>query len=269
MTERGLPPDVSSEPLAPLDVERLREALAGMRLGTPLIYFPALSSTNSYAAELARDGATEGTLVTTDDQTAGRGRIGRPWKALPGQMLALSLVLRPTFPPHFLVMAAALAVGEAIEHVTSLHAGVKWPNDVLIGNHKVCGILIEVSEDVAILGIGMNVNGSFALDAELAARAMTLEQAAGYQVSRETLLEELLRRLDALYDLLQSSGAEAQQSIRDRWRARLVMLGQRIMVRQDAGAFTGVAEDVTADGALLLRQDDGTQRIITWGDVDI
>jgi BirA family transcriptional regulator, biotin operon repressor / biotin---[acetyl-CoA-carboxylase] ligase len=268
MDTRGFPPDTPTELPPPLDVEALRASLAGLRLGNPLLYFPALPSTNSHANALAREGATEGTLVTTDDQTAGRGRIGRPWKALPGQMLALSLVLRPTFPPHFLVMASALAVVEAIEHVTSLRAGIKWPNDVLLGEHKVCGILIEVSDDVAILGIGLNVNGSFALDPDLAARAITLEQAAGYQISREALLEGLLRHLDSLYELLQTAGDEAQRTIRDLWRARLAMLGRRVTVRQDAEAISGLAEDVTADGALLLRLDDGTQRAVTWGDVE-
>lgn len=268
MDQSSLPADMPTEPPAPLDVDALRASLAGLRLGNPLIYFSALPSTNSHAAGLARAGATEGTLVTTDDQTAGRGRIGRPWKALPGQMLALSLVLRPTFPPHFLVMAAALAVAEAIERVAGPQAGIKWPNDVLVGERKVCGILIEVSDGVAILGIGLNVNGSFAPDPDLSARAITLEQAAGHPVSREALLEELLRRLDFLYESLQTGGGEAQRTIRDRWRARLSMLGQPATVRQEGSVLTGLAEDVTSDGALLLRLGDSTRRTITWGDVE-
>lgn len=267
MGERGFPPDAPNE-LPALDVDAIRRALDGLRLGHPLVFFPALPSTNSHAAALAREGAIEGTLVTTDDQTAGRGRIGRPWKALPGQMLALSLILRPTFPPHFLVMASALAVAEAIERVTGVEAGIKWPNDVLVGKRKVCGILIEVSDGVAILGIGLNVNGSFILDSELADRAVTLEEAAGHPISREALMEALLRRLDALYDTLQTAGDAGQRAIRDLWRARLVMLGQRVTVRQDGGALAGVAEDVGADGALLLRLDDGTRRSVTWGDVE-
>ncbi len=102
-----------------LDVEALRRELAGGRLGQPLFYLPAVGSTNTWAAELAHAGAAEGTLVTTDDQTAGRGRVGRVWKALPGQQLALSLILRPTFAPHFLVMASALAVAQAIEVIAA------------------------------------------------------------------------------------------------------------------------------------------------------
>lgn len=267
MDEHGIPPEMAA-PLPPLHVERLNAELRGLRLGQPLIFYPAIGSTNTRAVELAREGATEGTLVTTDDQTAGRGRIGRTWKSLPGQQLALSLILRPTFPRHFLVMASALAVTEAIEAVTGLRAGIKWPNDVLVGEHKICGILIESSDEYAILGMGVNVNGSLAADPELASRAMTLEQAAGHLVSREAIAVELLRRLDPLYARLQTDGDEAQRAIRDMWRARLAMLGRRVTIRQDRAALEGVAEDVTEGGALLLRRDDGTLDTITWGDVE-
>jgi BirA family biotin operon repressor/biotin-[acetyl-CoA-carboxylase] ligase len=250
-----------------LNVAALEAANAGLRLGMPLIYFPALPSTNTHAAELARKGAAEGTLVTTDDQTAGRGRIGRAWKSLPGQQLALSLVLRPTFPPHFLVMAAALAVAEAVEAVTGLHPAIKWPNDVLVNGRKVCGILIETSPGYAILGIGLNVNGSFADDPDLSARATTLADAAGRELSREALAAEILRRLDGLYATLAGGGEAAQTEVRAAWRARLVTLGRHVSIAQHDATLEGVAEDVDADGALLVRLDDGTLRPITWGDV--
>ena len=251
----------------PLDHALLRAALTGLRLGHPLIYFPALDSTNSHAAELARAGAAAGTLVTTDDQTAGRGRIGRAWKSLPGRQLALSLVLRPAFPPHFLVMASALAVAAAIETVSGLTPAIKWPNDVLVDGRKVCGILIETSPGVAILGIGLNVNGSLAGDAELAPRATTLAEAAGRDLSREDLAIALIRRLDDLYTLLASGGMAARERVRAEWRARLVTLGRHVSIRQNGAEIAGVAEDVDADGALLLRRDDGTLQTITWGDV--
>lgn len=268
MDEHGIPPEMA-EPLPPLDVDRLEREVAGLRLGHPIVYYAAIGSTNTRALELAREGAADGTLVTTDDQTAARGRIGRTWTSLPGQQLALSLILRPVFPRHFLVMASALAVAEAVEVVAGVAAaGIKWPNDVLVGEHKVCGILIESSEEYAILGMGINVNGSLAEDPILAARAMTLEQAAGHMVSREALAAELLQRLDAVYAELQTGEEEAQQSVRDRWRSRLAMLGRRVTVRQNAATLEGMAEDVTEGGALLLRRDDGEIQVITWGDVE-
>jgi BirA family biotin operon repressor/biotin-[acetyl-CoA-carboxylase] ligase len=262
-----MPDDVTAP--QPLDLAALHAALDGLRLGTPLRYFPALASTNTHAAELARDGAAEGTLVTTDDQTAGRGRVGRVWKSHPNQNLALSLVLRPNFPPQYLVMASSLAVAGAIEEVAGLRAAIKWPNDVLVDGRKVCGILIETSPGYAILGIGVNVNGSYADDAELAARATTLADAAGRPLSRETLLFALLRRLDGLYATLATDGEPARQQIRAEWRARLVTLGRAVTIRQGDSALTGVAEGVDPDGALLLRLTDGELRAITWGDVSL
>ncbi len=251
-----------------LDVEALRRDLRGLLLGNPLLYTPAIGSTNTRATELARAGAAEGTLVTTDEQTAGRGRVGRQWKSLPGQQLALSLVLRPLFPPHFLVMASALAVAEAIEAVTGLETAIKWPNDIQIGGRKVCGILIETSDGFAVLGIGLNVNGSLADDPELSTRATTLATEVGKNVSREALLTELLWRLDALYATLQTAGDAGRASIRDAWRARLVTLGRHVTTHQGATEISGVAEDVDADGALMLRRDDGTRQAVTWGDVE-
>ena len=283
---------------APLDVEAVQAAIVPLRLGHPFLYFPAIGSTNTHAAALAREGAAEGTLVTTDDQTAGRGRIQRVWRSLPGQQLAVSLVLRPAFPPHFLVMASALAVAEAIEEVAGLRlrsyrdarehggalarpaaaageaeseaaseVGIKWPNDVRVAGRKVCGILIETSEDFAILGIGINVNGTLAGDAELAAHATTLAEAAGRPIAREALLAALLRRLDALYAELQAGGEAAREDVRERWRARLETLGHPVRIQQGEQVVEGVAEDVNADGGLLLRGHDGALHTVTWGDV--
>lgn len=257
----------ASEAHTPLDVEAVRAGIAGLRLGEPFLYFPAIGSTNTYAVQLAREGAAEGTLVTADEQKAGRGRIGRGWRSMPGQQLAVSLVLRPGFSPHFLVMASALAVAETIEATAELPADIKWPNDVQVGVRKVCGILIETSADSAVLGIGLNVNGSLAGDAELAAHATTLAAAAGRPLAREALLIALLTRLDALYAQLNAGGAAAQADVHGRWRARLVTLGRRVILLQGEQTVAGVAEDVDSDGALLLRRDDGTLLPVTWGDV--
>src|SRR5260221_6469460 len=112
-----------------LNIAALHAALAGVRLGHPLIYFPTLDSTNTYAVEQARAGAAEGTLVTTDDQTAGRGRVGRALRSLPCQQLALSVILRPRFPSHFLVRAPSLAAAQAIQGLTGPPAALKCPND--------------------------------------------------------------------------------------------------------------------------------------------
>lgn len=255
----------------PLRVDILRHGLRGLSLGNPLVYFPELDSTNTYASALAHAGGAEGALVTTDHQTAGRGRVGRVWKPLPNQQLILSFILRPSFPPHYLVMASALAVAEAIEAVTPLSAEIKWPNDILVNGRKVCGILIETSDGVAILGMGLNVNGELTSDPELASRATTLATEAGALLPREPLTIALVSRLDALYRQLADGGDAAQRTLRDRWRARLVTLGRRAIIHQTPhrpDALEGLAVDVDSDGALLLRLDDGQLLTITWGDVE-
>lgn len=259
---------MSDETHTPLDVVALREGLASARLGHPLIYLPEVGSTNTYASELAREDTAEGTLVMTDHQIAGRGRVGRVWKAMPGQQLALSLILRPTFPPHFLVMASALAVAEAIETLTDARPEIKWPNDVLLAGRKVCGILIETSDGVAILGMGVNVGGSLDDDPELASRATTLAEATGRAVSREALAVEIIRRLDARYTMLLEDGDTELRRLRADWRERLVTLGRHTTIHQRETTLAGLAEDVDDDGALLLRTDDGRLTTVLWGDVE-
>jgi BirA family biotin operon repressor/biotin-[acetyl-CoA-carboxylase] ligase len=257
---------VNSDNLHSIDVAALEAGLVGLHIGHPLRYLTEIGSTNAYAHERAREGAPDGMLILTDHQTAGHGRVGRAWHSLPGRQLALSLVLHPRFPPHFLVMASALSAADAVEAITGLRPDVKWPNDVLLSGKKLCGILIETSADYAIVGIGLNVNGSFASDTTLAARATTLAQALGHDVSREALAIELLRHLDEHYARL-NAGEPAQVALRAVWRDRLITLGKWVTVRQGSQLVAGLAQDVDAGGALLVRGGDGEVRTITWGDV--
>ena len=257
---------------APLDVAALAAALAGAELGQPLIYLPVIGSTNTHAVALARAGASAGTLVLTDEQPTGRGRAGRAWRSLPRRQVLASLILRPAFPPHVLVMAAALAVAETVEAETGTRPDIKWPNDVLSAGRKLCDILIEAGSDhagqpFAVLGIGLNVNGSLADDPELAGRAATLADLAGHPLSREAVIMRLLAALARHYDDLQRGGEAARMRVRAAWRARLATLGSRVRLTQSGQVAEGMAEDVDADGALLLRRDDGSLLTVTWGDV--
>jgi len=198
--------------------------------------------------------------------------------------------LRPLFPPHLLVMIASLAVVEAIERACGIAAAIKWPNDVLIADHKVCGILIETSHDkdghlVAVLGIGMNVNGQLQGQVEqkgsvveLAAVATTLETVCGHPVSREEILTHLLTALEKDYLALQQEAIEppgvapatgpVARLLRDRWQSHLSTLGRTIKVHQGERVVEGVAEAVDDNGELLLRRDSGELVCITWGVVE-
>ena len=185
-------------------------------------------------------------------------------------------------------MISSLAVVDAIAETCGVSTTIKWPNDILVENRKVAGILIETSHDqtgrsIAILGIGINVNGHIQELAEqsqpsLVTTATTLETVCGRMVSRETLIAHLLRHIETDYLALQhehmstSSISKEQyrpisQLMRERWRSRLSTLGRSIQVRQGDALVSGFAEDVDDNGELLLRGHSGELVSITWGDV--
>jgi BirA family biotin operon repressor/biotin-[acetyl-CoA-carboxylase] ligase len=247
----------------------LARALTGSQLPFSLRYFPTLESTNTYAMRLPPGEAREGLVIITDHQVAGRGRIGRAWEGFARQQLTLSLLLAPSFAANWLMMASALAVYEAISGVTGLAPDVKWPNDVLVGGKKVCGILIETSGDLAVIGIGVNVNGSLARRPELATRATTLQDEAGHLISREALAAAILLALARRYEAMRLRGDAGREETRVAWRARLMTLGREVSIAQGPTRVTGWAEDVTADGALIVRQSDDKRVVVTWGDVDV
>ncbi len=175
-----------------LDIEFLQNQLDTQFFGTGdrLLYVPVVGSTNILAMQLAQERSEEGVVVLTDNQTAGKGRLGRRWVDVPGCNVLSSTLLRPLFPPYLLVMLASLAVVEAVDRtcgIPGLQADIKWPNDVLIRDRKVCGILIETSHDrngqlVAVLGIGVNVNGRFSSTSETYLQGMA---EAGTRASAE------------------------------------------------------------------------------------
>jgi len=292
-----------------LDVEEIQRQLdtRSFGVGNKLLYLPIVASTNLLAMQLAHEQPEEGVVVLADSQTAGKGRQGRRWVDVFGCNVLSSTLLRPLFPPHLLVMVASLAVVDAIAETCDIVASIKWPNDVLIGDRKVAGILIETSHDasgqlLAILGIGVNVNGHIQnvpvgislvtsrVNSEqtqglslsenqvsLGATATTLEAECGHVVSRERFIIHLLRHIEADYLVLQqearnrfstqSGPGPASRSIWERWRNRLSTLGRPIQVRQGSTVTTGIAEDVDGNRELLLRRHSGELVSITWGDV--
>jgi len=273
-----------------LDLKALQRELNTRFFGTDsrLVFVPVVDSTNNLSMQLARQGAAEGTVVLTDSQTAGKGRLGRQWLDVQGRHVLSSTVLRPQFSPYLLVMIASLAVVNAITSTCKVVASIKWPNDILIGNQKVAGILIETSHDqqgrmLAIVGIGVNVNGpsnqlATSTETDLqrpGATATTLQSECGHVVSRETFIAHLLFNLEDLYLRLQQEAQEpvakvnqaTSRLIREQWRSQLSTLGRYIEVRQGNTLVSGVAEDVDDTGELLLRCHSGSQVSITWGDI--
>jgi BirA family biotin operon repressor/biotin-[acetyl-CoA-carboxylase] ligase len=260
-------------------------------VGDRLVYIPTVQSTNTLAMQLAFERPDEGLVVLTDNQTAGKGRQGHRWVDVPGCNILSSTVLRPQFPPLFLVMVASLAVVDAIAETCQMHAAIKWPNDVLIGDRKVAGILIETSRDpwgrmAAVIGIGINVNGhiqditqKLSSQAFLIANATTLETECGHLLSREILLAHLLQHIEDDYLALQQDTAGLNsvkmpahapfaRLLRERWKGRLSTLGRTVSVRQGVSVIDGIAENVDENGELLLRDHSGELITITWGTLE-
>jgi len=181
----------------------LERALTTAWLGRPAHVFGSVGSTNDVARDLAGLGAPEGTLVITDVQTAGRGRLDRSWIAPPGSSLLFSLLFRPATRPELamgLTMVAGLACAEAVEARTGLRPGLKWPNDLMLQDRKLAGILTEaetVGDRISsvVVGVGLNVNVDFRqadASAELRDVAIGLSQALGQRVDRLSLLNAIL-----------------------------------------------------------------------------
>lgn len=257
-------------PDRPLPFEVL-EGLATRRFRGPVHYFPRLSSTNDVAKELGRQGLPEGTLVVAEGQTAGRGRLGRQWSSPAAVGLYVSLILRPPLPPTELpqiTLTAAVAAARALERAARVRVGIKWPNDLLLDGKKLGGILTELETEAdwiryLVVGLGLNVNtASFPPD--LAATATSLFQATGRQHSRLAVLRAWLEELEPLYELFLDRQFPV---ILAAWKSRTVTLGRPARVRQGGKELQGMAVDVAADGALLLRTAGGTLVRVTSGEL--
>jgi BirA family biotin operon repressor/biotin-[acetyl-CoA-carboxylase] ligase len=238
-------------------------------IGQNVLYYHSLTSTNDIARQLALVKCPEGTAVIADSQTTGRGRLRREWVSPQGN-IAVTVVLYPSRKDlHFLTMLASLAVLYSIEKTTGLRCQLKWPNDVLIGGKKVCGILLESqasaeSAEYAIIGVGINVNMKLAEYPEISAIATSLTDETGKDVSRVALLQNLFVEMEKLYLRLR-----AGESLLEEWREHLVTLGKSIHVRSGDEVFEGIAVAVAEDGSLMLRCADGRLMKFTAGDVTL
>ncbi len=232
-------------------------------------YFDYLASTMDLAMQLGMQAAPGGTLVLVESQTRGRGRLGRSWFSPKYKGIYLSLILRPGILPAaspILTLLSAVSICEAIKKVVGLDAQIKWPNDVLIHNKKVAGILTEMNAEVdkvnfVVIGIGLNVNND---KKSLIAQATSLKEQLGAPVSRILLLQELLRRIENNYFLLEDKGS---QNIIDKWRNFSFTLGRRVKVYCQNKHIEGSAVDIDNDGGLLIRKDSGLMQKVSSGDV--
>lgn len=258
-----------------LSPEAIRLAAGQLSTLTEIRVHERLDSTQAEVHRLAASGAPHGTLVVAEEQTAGRGRHGRNWLSPPGKGIWMSLLVRPPLvisaaPQMTLVAATALC--RALRRETGAEIGIKWPNDLLSGGKKLCGILVEsVGEDEWIrhmaVGIGIDCN----LEAEdyppeLAGKATSLLLETGRTFDRGALAGAVLREFDRLYGLYLAEGFSA---IRSLWESMSVTIGMR--VRHEAGGrlTEGIAEGLDERGALIVRTAEGERAIVMSGEVRV
>jgi len=251
------------------DLPRIEETLHRARPGRRLQFLEEVGSTQDRAFLLAEHGAPDGSVVLAERQTAGRGRLGRAWDAPAGAGAWFSVILRPhAVPPPeptLLVAATVLAVAEGMEEATGLVPGIRWPNDLVVGDRKVAGILLE-TRDLApeaplfILGVGINTDrGTEAFPKELRDISTTIAAETGRSPDRTSLLCAVLEALDRWRTTLAAAGPPV---VEEAFRARVAYLGHRVSLLAGEERLVGVLESASPVTGVFLRLDGGGWRAI-------
>jgi len=237
-----------------------------------ILRFESLPSTNTELARQASEGAGEGLSIVADEQTAGRGRLQRAWSSPKGAGLYFSILLRPAIAQDqwpLIVFVASLAVADALSEACDVETDIKWPNDLLSGERKICGILAEAIDSTlgrsVILGIGINLTQR-AFPEELADVATSVAEASGRQPDRETILAALLRALSRWYSLLHEPAG--REKIVAAWTSRSSYAkGRLVQVSNGDEVWQGTTCGIEDDGALRLDTAGGEVKLIRAGDV--
>lgn len=255
--------------------EEIRDGLSTRFIGRKIYYCDSVTSTNDLAKELARKDAGEGALVVAEEQTGGKGRLGRGWYAPRYKGLWFSLILRPPVNPSEasqITMMAAVALASAIKQETGVAVGIKWPNDLLVGGKKLCGILTEMSAEMErinylVVGMGINTNQEQEdFPEEVRETATALKMEAGRTISRVRLLQASLAAFEHWYEVWLNRGFSP---VLNGWKELSVSLNCPVRIHSLNKSWDGWAEDIDEDGALLLRLPDGKLQRLVSGEVSL
>ena len=249
-------------------------------IGKKIIYFDSLDSTNNHAKRIASK-ETEGLVIVAGSQSDGRGRLGRAWNSPCGAGIYLSIILKPVLPPEevqIITLAAAVAVVRAIEKITGIKPGIKWPNDVLLEGRKVCGILTEMNTEIErinfiVLGIGINhTRQQEEFPIEIRDKATSLSAFAGShgmdieKWNRLDIIRAVMLEMDKFYQMIL---VNSFKEIIDKWKEYSVTLGRKVRIISGDTEYTAVAEDITNDGKLVVRCSDGEIRLVQSGEISL
>lgn len=255
------------------ELER-RMAAETVWAGHPVKFYDSVDSTNLRALQEAEEGATEGTLVVADVQTAGRGRRGRNWQSPAGTNAYFTLILRPDHEPDrasMVTLVMALAVAEGIEAACGLQARIKWPNDIVVNGRKVCGILSEMSAERGslrhvVVGVGINV-GLQDFAPELADKATSLQAECGVRVSRASLIAHVMKEFETCYGKFRDT--LDMSALRETYDSLLVNRDREVRVLDPKAAFEGTARGIDDRGELLVELPEGKLVTVYAGEVSV
>lgn len=256
-----------------INYDEVKDELSISVIGKKLLHFESIGSTNDKAKELAGK-LEEGSVIVAEEQTSGRGRLGRSWSSPGRKGIYASVILKPDMEPSNaakLTLLGAAAVTLALQDC-GVESLIKWPNDIVLNGKKVAGILTEMSSELGIvnyiiLGIGINVNQSDEeIPPELADKATSLKIASGKTIPRKHLIAQVLNRLDELYVQFKETG-NIDQAL-DICRARSAVIGKDIIVIQGRKERPGHAISINHDGELMVRFEEGLEQVIS-GEVSI
>ncbi len=257
-----------------VNVEELRRLFLSKAVGRRIEYLEETGSTNSEALRLAQEGTPEGTVVIADAQSEGRGRLDRAWESPPSKNLYLSVVLRPDIPAvasSLIPLMTGVAVADVVSQCCPGRVRLKWPNDVLVGGRKICGMLTEMRTKgdrvhFLIVGIGLNVNmGRLDFPRELRETATSLQIETACKLDRFDVAVRLFEALERWYRIFLGGGQEA---IRKTWLRYADIVGRRVEVVFGNAVQRGTVTGLDASGALLLEGEAGVQQVLA-GDVYI
>ena len=239
-----------------------------------MIYYKETDSTNLRAIEAAKAGAPHGEIFVADLQRAGRGRRGRTWESPAGANVYMTMLLRPEFAPEkapMLTLIMAMSVAEAIQKVTGISTGIKWPNDLVLSGRKVCGILTEMSVQAGtiehvVIGVGINVNEQ-EFPPELQETATFLSSETKEMIERTTLISAIEEEFWKYYHKFEETNDLI--AFLPIYNERLVNYGREVRVLEPGNEYEAVAEGINKHGELLVRMPDGEMRSVFAGEVSV
>ncbi len=257
-----------------LSIENIRNSISeNSIIGKEILYFQTITSTNTVALKLASNNCKEGTVIIADMQTNGKGRLGRKWISPMGKNLYMSIILKPEIPlkdAQILTLFSAISCAHAIKKLHKLNVLIKWPNDLMVNNKKLGGILTEIKNEpkrisFAVIGIGLNINLERKdLPEDIREKATSLKEELGRNVSRTDTMIAILEELERIYNLLLKFG---KTFIIGEYLKMSSTIGKDIKVIMNDTNIIGTAIDIDNNGMLIVKLADNSLKKISYGDI--